>query len=617
MTLDKNLSPITPTATSQKAFLKGGHFLVGDTPSESIFISEEFTEEQLMIKEMVIDFCEKNIQEPFFKRGRELEATKPEDLEEIKKVIQAASDLGLCGVSIPEKYGGMELDFNTGVLFSEAIAAGFSFATTIGAQTSIGSLPIYFYGSEKQKQQYLSGIASGELLASYALTEPTSGSDANSGKTKATLSSDGKDYLINGQKIWITNGGIAKVYVVFAKIDDDKDLSAFIVERGFEGFSVGQEEKKMGIKASSTVPIFFDNCKVPVENLLGERGAGFKMALNILNTGRIKLSAGGMGGAKFSIKKGIEYALERKQFGQAISNFGAIKHKIGNITTQTFALDAAVYRIGRNIDLKSDEFLQKGQNDTESKLNAIREFAIECAILKVKGSELACFATDEIMQVYGGMGYAVEMGLEMAYRDARITKIYEGTNDVNKMLSVAELTKRGLQTKEIDLIGAGKKIPSFVLGQLFSFGNSGKWGKEKRLVQGIKNSFLLISGAAGKKMKKKLVDEQEIILNLSTILAEAYIAESVLLKIQKLETLPNQNSKHFSIQKKMMELYLYESLDIVRKAGKDAIASFATGFEKRTLIFLMGKLLKGYVKNPKELRREVANYALENKDYPF
>lgn len=604
-------------SNAKNNYLTGGYFLVGETPPNHTFISEEFTEEQLMIKEMVIDFCIQNVQEPFFKRGRELEASNAKDLVEILEVVKRASELGLCGVSIPETYGGMGLDFNTGVLFSEAIAAGFSFATTIGAQTSIGSLPIYYYGNEQQKQKYLPGIASGELLASYALTEPTAGSDANSGKTKASLSDDGKYYLVNGQKIWITNGGIAQVYVVFAKIEDDEDLSAFIVERGFEGFSVGPEEKKMGIKASSTVPIFFDNCKVPLENLLGERGAGFKMALNILNTGRIKLAAGGVGGGKLSITKGIEYALERQQFGQSIANFGAIKYKIGSVVTQTFAIEAAVYRTGRNIDLKSEAFSNQGQGETESKLNAIREFAVECAILKVKGSELACYATDEVMQIYGGMGYATEMGLEMGCRDARITKIYEGTNDINRMLSVGELTKRGLQTKEIDLIGAGKKVPYFILRQILPFKSNSNWKVEQRLVQGIKNTFLLISGAAGKKLRKKLIDEQEIILNFATILSEAYITESVLLKVQKLDQWPGKELKHFSIQEKAMQLYLYEALGKVQKAAKDAIASFASGFEKRMLSFLVGKLLKNYNQNPKDLRREVADYALEKKAYPF
>lgn len=373
----------------------------------------------------------------------------------------------------------------------------------------------------------------------------------------------------------------------------------------------------MGIKASSTVQLFFDNCKVPIENLLGERGAGFKMALNILNTGRIKLSAGGLGGAKFSVSKGIEYALERKQFGQAISNFGAIKYRIGKITTQTFALDAAVYRTGRNIDLKSEAFLQQGQKDSESKLNAIREFAIECAILKVKGAELACYATDEVMQIYGGMGYAVEIGLEMAYRDARITKIYEGTNDVNSMLSVAELTKRGLLAKEIDLLSAGKKVPFFIFRQLLPFNPGGKWGKEQQLVQGIKNTFLLISGTVGKKLGKKMLEEQEITLNLAAILSEAYLTESVLLKIQKLEQAPGKDVRHFAIQEKMMQLYLYEALDQVQKAAKEAIASFATGFEKKLLLFLLGKLLKSYPQNPKDLRRAVADYALKKGKYPF
>lgn len=597
--------------------LKGGYFLVGETDFQEMFISEEFTEEQLMIKEMVIDFCVQNVQKPFFKRGRELEITRNEDRQEILETISQAADVGLCGVSIPEMYGGMELDFNTGVLFSEAISAGFSFATTIGAQTSIGSLPIYFYGNEAQKRKYLPGIASGVLLAAYALTEPTAGSDANSGKTKAILNTDLKHYKLNGQKIWITNGGIADVFVVFAKIDEDKDLSAFIVEKEFSGFSIGQEEKKMGIKASSTVPIFFDDCIVPVENLLGVRGSGFKMALNILNTGRIKLASGSLGGAKFSLNKGIEHAVSRKQFGKPISEFGAIKYKIGKIIADSFALDAAVYRTGKNIDLKSEELLANQFDESESKLQAVREFAIECAILKVKGSELVCSATDEVMQIFGGMGYSAEMGLEMAYRDARITKIYEGTNDINRMLAVGELIKRGLQTKEIDLVGAGKKIPGFVLRQLLPFRSKGKYVKEEHLVQGIKNTFLLLVGSAGKKLKKKMIDEQEIVLELSNILSEAYLTESLLLKIQKLEQITSHDPEIFACQVKSMKLYLYEAQNRVKNAAKEMVNSFASSTEKKKLNFLLRRLLKSYSINPKELRRQIADFGIMKGQYPF
>ena len=597
--------------------LNGGGFLVGDTDYDSIFVTEEWNEEQKMMAEMVIDFCVREIQEPFFREGRELEATRTEDLDRVVKLLKAAGELGLCGLSIPEAYGGMGLDFNTGLLFSEVIAAGFSFATTLGAQTSIGSLPILFYGSEAQKQKYLPGLASAELIGAYALTEPTAGSDANSGKTKAVLSADGSTYLLNGQKIWITNGGIADIFIVFAKIEDDKNLSAFIVERSFGGVTTGAEEKKMGIKGSSTVQLFFDNCPVPAENLLGERDEGFKIALNILNTGRIKLGAGGVGGAKFSIKKAVDYAKERHQFGQPIASFGAIKHKIGEIALHAFALDAAVYRTGYNIDLKTTAFTKAGLSDSEAKLKAVREFAIECSILKTKGSELACSATDEVLQIHGGMGYAVETGLEMAYRDARITKIYEGTNDVNRMLSVGELTKRGLKTKEIDLLSAGKKLPGFILSQLLPFKSNARFQPESRLIKGIKNTFLLLSGSAGRKLGKKLIEEQEIVLNLADILAEAYVAESLLLKVQKVAKHALTEPTKQAIQLDMLQLYVYESRAKVLKTASDAIGSYASGLEKRLLLKVVDWMLPVYDINPKNLRRKIANFVIEKGEYCF
>ncbi len=610
-TLNENGGPTPPSSQ-----LPGGGFIVDDATPDSIFISAEFTEEQLMIREMVIDFCVQNIQEPFFKNGKELEATLPEDRDIIVSILKKAGKLGLCGISISEAYGGMGLDFNTGILFNEALASGFAFATTLGAQTSIGSLPIYYYGNDQQKQQYLPGIASGELVVSYALTEPNSGSDANSAKTTATPSNNGTTYSLNGQKIWITNGGFADIFIVFAKIENDKNLSAFIVERNYPGFSIGAEAKKMGIKASSTVQIFFDNCLVPCQNLLGDRGAGFKMALNILNTGRIKIGAGGVGAGKFSVTKGIEYALKRQQFNQPIANFGAIKQKISNIIIQTYALEAALYRTGKNIDEKIESLAKNGINDATSKLNGVKEFAIECAILKVVGADLACFATDEVMQIHGGMGYATELGLEMAYRDSRITKIYEGTNDINGMLSVAELIKKGLKTKEIDINGAGKKIHLMVFFEYFRWGKSPRWKREKRLIKGIKNTFLLILGAAGKKLKQDLIKEQEIILNLSSILAEAYVAESVYLKVQKL-SYSSQAIIDLPIQEKIAQLYLYKSLNKVQNKAKEAIDSFASGFEKRILKYFVSKLLPSYLQNPKALSREITDHALLQKKYPF
>ena len=340
--------------------VKGCSFIEKAGIPEEVFVPEEFTEEQLMIKDMVIDFCLKEIQEPMLKRGRELYATNEEDRAEVARLLEKSAELGLCGVAISEKHGGIDLDFNTGLIFAEAGAQGFSFATTIGCQTSIGSLPIVYYGTEEQKAKYLPGVASAALKASYCLTEPNAGSDANSGKTRAVLNEAGTHYILNGQKMWITNGGFADLFIVFAKIDDYKKLSAFIVEKAFGGITLGAEEKKMGIKGSSTVQVFFNDCPVPVENMLAGREEGFKIALNILNSGRIKLAAGTTGGCKFAIDKAVTYAKERKQFDTSIAEFGAIKNKIAQMIVHTFAADSAIYQVGRNIDLKTAEFKQAG-----------------------------------------------------------------------------------------------------------------------------------------------------------------------------------------------------------------------------------------------------------------
>tara|TARA_Y100000385_G_scaffold290928_1_gene366162 strand:+ start:1556 stop:3379 length:1824 start_codon:yes stop_codon:yes gene_type:complete len=597
--------------------IKGGYFIIGDTPPEELFIAEEFDEEAIMMGDTVREFCVKEIQEPFFKCGKELVVTNEADKAEVLAILKRAGDLGLCGVSISEENGGMDLDFKTNTLISSKLSYGFSFATTLGAQTSIGCLPIVYYGNEEQKQKYLPKIASAEYVAAYALTEPNAGSDANSGKTNARLSEDGKYYLINGQKIWITNGGFADVYIVFAKIDTDEKLSAFIVERTFEGFSVGAEEKKFGIKGSSTVQIFFDNCKVPVENLLGEQQGGFKMALTILNGGRIKAGAGAIGGAINGLDRAVQYAKERKQFKVPISSFGAIQYKIGDIAMRIFANQAACFRTADLIDKKYNSLRSSGLSDGSAKIKAISEFAIEASIVKVKGSELVCYALDEAMQIHGGMGYSSETGLGMGYRDARITKIYEGTNDINALLAVAELSKRGMLTKELDLVGAGKKIPTFLLSQINPFRSKSNDKEQDRIVKGLKYSFLYISGMAGKKLKKKLIDEQEIILNLSTILQEAYVGETALLKVQKLRGLPDSDKNKLAIQKQMVQLYLYEALEKSKKAALEAIASFSTGSEKWRHIKIINRMLKPYDINPKTLRRNIAQALIESGEYVY
>lgn len=587
----------------------GGDFLTKETQPDDLFISEEFDEEALMIGEMVKDFCIKEIQEPFAKNGRELEVTNKADKAEVLAILKRAGELGLCGVTIPEQYGGMDLDFKTNTLISSQLSHGFSFATTLGAQTSIGCLPIVYYGNDFQKEKYLPKIASAEYVAAYALTEPGAGSDANAGKTKATLSQDGKNYILNGQKIWITNGGFADIYVVFAKIEDDKKLSAFIVERTFEGFSTGEEEKKFGIKGSSTVQIFFDNCKVPIENLLGERQGGFKMALTILNGGRIKAGAGATGGVFHALERGIEYAKTRQQFGKAIAEFGVIQAKIGDIAAQGFAAEAAVYRTADLIDHKINELVTKGLSLSEAKIKAVREFAIEAAIIKVKGSDLCCEAIDEILQIHGGMGYAFETGIGMAYRDARITKIYEGTNEINSMLAVGELFKRAMQTKEIDLKTVGAKIPNFIASRVNPFRDKSDKAEQERIVKGLKYAFLYVSNVAGKKLKEKLIDEQEIVMNLSTILQEAYLAESAWLKVQKLTKLSNSND--LKLQQQQLQLFLYQSLAKAKTAAKEAIASFENGRTQRRHNRIIDLLLQPYLINPKDVRRTIAKAMLK------
>jgi len=607
----------TNTDTKTAPYVQGGYFMIGTTPAAELFTSEEFDEEAQLMAETVKEFCIKEIQTPFFQTGKELQVTNPADKAEVLAILKRAGDLGLCGVSIPEAYEGMGLDFKTNTLISMTLSHGLSFATTLGAQTSIGCLPIVYYGNEQQKQKYLPKIATAEYVAAYALTEPQAGSDANAGRTSARLSEDASHYLLNGQKIWITNGGFADVYIVFAKIDADKNLSAFIVERSFEGFSIGEEEKKFGIKGSSTVQLFFDNCKVPVENLLGDREEGFKMALTILNGGRIKAGAGGIGGAKFAINKSVSYAKEREQFGKPIVTFGAIQAKLADMAMQVFATEAACFRTADLIDRKEAALLAQGATVNDAKIKSISEFAIEASIVKVRGSDLVCYALDEAMQIYGGMGYAVETGLGIGYRDARITKIYEGTNEINAMLSVGELSKRALQTKELDLLTAGKRIPSFLLSRLNPFRSKDEESEQDRIVQGLKYTFLYLSSAAGKQLRKQMIDEQEIIMLLSTILQESYLADSALLKLRKLEQQTNETLALRQLRKDMVQLFLYQASNKARQAAFDALASFAEGATLRKHRRIIKLLLQPYIVNPRTLGRNITQGLIEHDGYPF
>lgn len=599
---------------SEKSKLIGGSFLFKDTSVESVFIPEEFTEEQLMILQTVQDFMIKEVQGLGIGRVAALDAEKDKDL--VLSVFKKAGELGLCGVSIDEKYGGMGLDFNTSLLFTEGLAGGFSFATTIGCQTSIGSLPILWYGTEAQKIKYLPAIASGEKGCSYCLTEPGAGSDANSGKTRAVLNAEGTHYILNGQKMWITNGGFAEVFTVFAKIDEDEKLSAFIVEKDFGGIELGKEEKKMGIKASSTVQVFFNDCKIPKENLLGERGKGFNLALNILNSGRIKIAAGGVGGMKNGLAKILEYTTTRIQFNQPIAEFGAMKQKVGIIATNTFAIESGVYRIGAEVDKKHAELKESGSSYNDAKINAMREFAIECAILKVQGSEAMCNTGDEAIQMFGGMGYSMETGVEMAYRDARITKIYEGTNEINRMLSLGEFYKRAFVTKELNIKEGVVSVLSSIAQNYNPF-NRGGLSQEMEFVNNLKALFLITTGTAGNKLKAKLVNEQEIVMNLADILAMAFITESAFLRVKKLNEKKGIDSTELTIKTKMAKLYLYDALDVARKSAHNAIDSYSSGIEKFILKRLVRRMLRTYSINPKDMRREVAEYLMKQGGYKF
>ena len=584
---------------------KGADFLTNKTLPSEVFVPEEWNEEQLMLKEMVHDFLKKEIHT----LPEELDASK--DLDYISGLLDKSAELGLCGLAIEEKYGGTDLDFNTGLLFTEAMAPGFSFATTMGAHVSIGSLPIVYYGNEEQKKKYLPKIATAEYKAAYALTEPGAGSDANSGKTKATFSNDGKFYVLNGQKMWITNAGFAYIFIVFAKIEDDKDLSAFIVEKDFGGITLGDEEKKLGIKGSSTRQVFFNDCPVPLENLLGKRQEGFKIALNILNSGRIKLAAGSIGGIKFALNKSITYSTERIQFDKSINEFSAIQYKIGEMVRLIFASESAIYRTGKNIDNKEKEFENKNLSKNEIKLKALREFAIECAILKVYSTEALAYGVDETLQIYGGMGYSTEAGVEMGYRDARITRIYEGTNEINRMLSFAELMKRAFKSKEINLKKAGKSIPKIVLKRCLPFQKLTTF----KIIENFKMLFLILSSYTGKAFGMKLVDEQEIVMDLADIMGEAYIAESVYLRIEKLKEM-NVSQNEIDMKESVLNLQLYvANQKIIQKAN--TIIDSLPNTKNKSLRFIVKRLTPQLAINPTETRRNLAKHMIENGEYTW
>ncbi len=590
--------------------IRGGEFLIRETQANEIFIPEEFNEEQKMIMQQCKDFLEKEV----FPRLDEIDSMK--DPKIMPSILDKAGELGLLGTSVPQELGGFGMDFNTTMLVAEVMGAGHSVAVAVSAHTGIGTLPVLYYGSDAQKKKYIPKLATGEWKAAYCLTEPDSGSDANSGKTKAVLSKDGKHYIINGQKMWITNGGFADIYIVFAKIDNDKNLSAFIVEKSFGGITMNEEEKKMGIKGSSTRQIFFNDCHVPVENLLSERENGFKIAVNILNIGRIKLGVAAVGGSKMAISAAIKYSKERKQFGTPISTFGAIKHKIAETVVKIFASESAHYRASQNIDDAYHAFMASGMDSAKARLKSLEEFAIECAILKVHGSEVLDFAVDEGVQIYGGMGFSAEGPMDRAYRDARINRIFEGTNEINRLLTIDMLMKRAMKGS-LDLLTPTMAVQKELMG-IPDFGGSDDtavFAKEKKALSNLKKAGLIVSGAAVQKFMMKLSDEQEILMNLADMLIEGYVAESVLLRVEKLIGI--RGEKACAIQKDIAMIYLHYAMEKAAQAGKQAVYAFAEGDELRFMLLGLKRFTKIDPYNLKEARRRVANYALEKGEYPL
>src|SRR5690606_28099366 len=530
-------------------------------------------------------------------------------------ILDKAGELGLLGTSVPQEYGGFGMDFNTTMLVAEIIGGGHSVAVALSAHTGIGTLPILYYGNDEQKKRYIPKLATGEWKAAYCLTEPDSGSDANSAKSRAVLDADGKHYLINGQKMWITNGGFADVFIVFAKIDDDKNLSAFIVEKSFGGITMNEEERKMGIKGSSTRQIFFNDCKVPVENLLSERGNGFKIAVNILNVGRIKLGAAALGGSKRSISIAVEYAKQRKQFGTEIANFGAIKHKIAEMVTRVYASEAACYRAGQNIDDAYAALVAGGVAAGEARLKSLEEFAIECAIMKVHGSEVLDFVVDEGVQIFGGMGFSAEGPMDRAYRDARINRIFEGTNEINRMLTIDMLLKRAMKG-HLDLMTPAMEVQKELMAiPDFSSEEEGMFAAEKRVLANAKKAGLMIAGSAAQKFMAKLGDEQELLMNLADILIEIYVAESCLLRVEKILTEKGQDAEGPLTEIAM--IYLHGALQKIGTCGREAIMAFAEGDELRLMLLGLKRFTRIEPYNLTAARRKVADYTISKGTYPF
>ncbi len=588
--------------------IKGGEFLIRETEAGDIFIPEEFEEEQRMIEQTCEDFLESEVFPVLDKIDAQQEGL-------MRSLIKKAGDLGLLGISVPEKYEGFEQSFTTSMLASAAMGSGYSFSVAYSAHTGIGTLPIVYYGNEAQKQKYLPKLATGDWAAAYCLTEPNAGSDANAGKSKAVLSEDGKFYILTGQKMWITNGGFADVFTVFAKIDNDRVHSAFIVESAWNGIVINAEEKKMGIKGSSTVQIFFNEVKVPVENLLGKRGEGFRIALNILHMGRIKLGGTVLGAAKRAINQSVNYANERKQFGQFISEFGAIKFKLAEQVIRTWVTESAVYRVSKNIDDMIQILLDEGMEKPKATIEGIAVYAIEAALLKVFGSESLNYVVDEAVQIFGGMGFSSETDVDRAYRDSRINRIFEGTNEINRLLVSDTTIKKALKTG-FDVVRYANSIVKNINNEAEGVAPIGNYFEEKRhYVKNFKKTALLLLGTLSDKFQRNFLSEQEILFNISDVIMMVYGAESALLRVEKLEKINGTNA--VGIYKDILDVYIYDSACHINKISNDAINSFVTGEENKIMAERIEMFTKVAPVNVKEARRRIANKLIEENKYNF
>ena len=587
------------------ATIQGGEWIIKEVKSEDVFIPEEFNEEQLMVRDMCTQFLETEVL-PVVERMDKLEPGLMPGL------LAKAGEQGLLGVSVPEQYGGMGKDFITSTIVAEYLGGGYSFSVANAAHTGIGTLPILYFGTEAQRAKYVPKLASGEFKGSYGLTEPNSGSDALSAKTTAKLSADGTHYLLNGQKCWITNGGFADIYTVFAKIDGEQ-FTAFIVERGMEGFTLGPEEHKMGIKGSSTVQLYFQDCKVPVENVLGEIGRGHIIAFNILNFGRLKLGAATIGGGRRALSTTIKYAKAREQFKLPIVKFGAIRHKLAEMAIRLWVGEAALYRVAKNIDEKEHELLAAGKDLSTALLGGAEEYAIECAILKVFGSEVLDFVVDEGVQIHGGNGYSDEYEISRAYRDSRINRIYEGTNEINRLLTVDMVLKRAMKG-QLDLMGPAMNVQKELMS-IPDFGSEddAPFAKEHQAIDNFKKCILMVAGAAVQKLMMTLSKEQEILMNIADMSIVTYHAESALLRLEKLSK--TKSEAELAVQTAIVKTYIYDAADAINKAGKDALNSFADGDELRMMHIGLKRFTKVDPFNTKEARRTICAQLVADNGY--